>query len=114
MIKISTFHRKVWLIGKDVKLGKKIITPGKRIPIYECPSQYVGVVLSETDKTFELYVGYDAPHKQAMRNILSLALKLNIQKISLNKLERISDMKYWDKLTNTMNKNLFASESLFL
>jgi hypothetical protein len=104
-MKIYTYHRQVWLVGEDIKKAE-IKNRSKRNKEYYCPSDYVAVIYSETNSTFELYIGYKAPHKKARGYILSLANSFDIKNIEIKRIERISDLKEWDKLVFNLNKIL--------
>ena len=116
-MKISTYHKRIWLVGKDIKIAEPqesvIYNKIHKINTFLCPSDYVCVVFSETLKQFQLYIGYKTPHKEAMSKVMGLALKLEVGKIIIEKVESTKDLLYWDRLVNNLNTKLFASPDLF-
>jgi hypothetical protein len=111
-MKLATYHKRVWKINHleaipaepTKKFGKRTMAS------YTIESDYVGVVYSETTKTFEIYVGYKVNAEKTIPNIIGLAVKLDVQQIKLIKCEVMKHLKIWDHHTQVVNKMLKKAE----
>ena len=107
---IVTKSGNVWLIGRDVSIPKPIgqIKDKKKwgYKKYYCDSHHVGVVYLEKEKKVKLYIGHFAPQKKVREYVFKMSLKFDIEKVEIQQIESISDLRQWDKLVDTLNKIL--------
>lgn len=111
-MKIITYHRRVWKINENEVLLAIPTNKTKHVKYYEIESNYVGVIYSETDKEFKLYVGYKVNGEKTIPNIIGLAVKLGISSIKLEKCELIKHLKIWDHHVQVINKMLEATQEI--
>jgi len=105
-MRITTYHKRVWKINhEEVIPAESIKRNGKRSMLsYNIESDYVGVVYSETDNIFELFVGYRVNAEKTIPNIIGLAVKLDVKTIKLIKCEIMKHLKIWDHHVQVVNK----------
>lgn len=107
MLKFVTYHRNVWFIDDE---GILPVEPDKtfrsRMRRYILPSWKVALVHSKTEDKMLIYAGYQADKEHAMQYIIGLCNSLEVKSLELKDLEKIQDMRDWDKYITNMNKML--------
>ncbi|MHA2093045.1 MAG: hypothetical protein ACW98F_00180 [Candidatus Hodarchaeales archaeon] len=112
MIDVVTWHKTVFKVtSKSVE--KAVPDPEYKRPRtkrYVANSDAVLVVISESKKIIQLYIGRLVVPKDVQKNIVGIALAHEGKKLVINKIEALAKLRSWDILVLNYNKTLELEE----